>query len=247
MDDTNPPEGAPDYTLSLTEPHPCNIIPGRTQREQIMTRNAPLSPEFNSVAYAQGYLRTASTYRRDHCDACQACKPARWLLDEFNYSASQRHIMNKNRDITYSVTKNYVMDEHINLFRRYFNERHARHSDIGTTVMMNERRNIATLISLYGMIEFRDSSKKLVGGVLFDWASDALIASHTYYDPQLSKERSLGTYMLLVMAEHAKRFDMKYLYLGSLTTEPSSLAYKSRFRPLEVMERDGTWARLRQP
>jgi arginine-tRNA-protein transferase len=246
MKDDTPPERAPAETHILTEPHPCNIIPGRVQREELLIRDAPLSPEFNAAAYAQGYLRTGKSFRRDHCDACQACKPARMLLDEFNYSASQRLVMKKNHDITYNVTRDIVPSEHIHLFKQYFNERHARHSSPMTIAAMNDNRILHTMLSLYGVVEFRDSRRRLVGGVLYDWASDALVASHTYYDTSLSKTRSLGTYMLLTLAEHARRFDMKYIYLGNLTTEPSKLAYKARFQPLEVMDRNGVWTPLKR-
>jgi arginine-tRNA-protein transferase len=55
--------------------------------------------------------------------------------------------------------------------------------------------------------------------------------------------RSLGTYMILDHVRAAKMRGLRHVYLGYWVQGSEKMDYKSRFRPMEALGREG-WERL---
>ena len=89
------------------------------------------------------------------------------------------------------------------------------------------------------IVEFRDPDDRLVGACLTDRLGDGLSAVYSFFAPGLEK-RSLGTYTILWLIERARRLGLPYVYLGYWVPESRKMAYKSRFRPSEILI-GGTW------
>jgi leucyl-tRNA---protein transferase len=79
----------------------------------------------------------------------------------------------------------------------------------------------------------------LVGACLTDKLGDGLSAVYSFFAPGLEK-RSLGTYTILWLIERAQSFGLPFVYLGYWVPESRKMAYKSRFRPSEILI-GGTW------
>jgi arginine-tRNA-protein transferase len=71
-----------------------------------------------------------------------------------------------------------------------------------------------------------------------DVLQNGLSAVYTFFDPQAS-ERGLGVYAVLWLIEEAKRRGLPHVYLGYLIHESPKMAYKARYRPLEVYSQGG--------
>ena len=84
------------------------------------------------------------------------------------------------------------------------------------------------------LLEFRDKSKKLIGAVLLDINEKNLSAVYSYFDPKFNK-LGLGNYMIIQCLLFGKIKKYKYLYLGYYIEELSSMSYKSRFRPGQIL------------
>ena len=117
----------------------------------------------------------------------------------------------------------------------------ARHGDGDMATMsfydyraMVEDTPIETFI-----VEFRDPDDRMVSACLADRLGDGLSAVYCFFAPGLER-RSLGTHAILWLIERARSLGLPYVYLGYWVPESRKMAYKSRFRPAEVLV-GGTW------
>ena len=67
-----------------------------------------------------------------------------------------------------------------------------------------------------------------------------LSAIYCYYDPT-ETARSLGTFNIRSMLVGARERGLPYVYLHYYVAGCRSMEYKRRFRPNEVLQRDGMW------
>src|SRR5947208_14071988 len=87
--------------------------------------------------------------------------------------------------------------------------------------------------------EFRDADTRLISACLTDKLGDGLSAVYSFFAPGLEK-RSLGSHAILWLIERARTLGLPYVYLGYWVPESRKMAYKSRFRPAEVLA-GGAW------
>jgi arginine-tRNA-protein transferase len=94
------------------------------------------------------------------------------------------------------------------------------------------------------VIEYREPSKngrpgKLVGACLSDQQSDGLSMIYSFFDVGSDSRKGLGTYIILDHIVRAARAGLPYVYLGYWVEGSTRMAYKTSFRPLERLGRDG--------
>lgn len=92
------------------------------------------------------------------------------------------------------------------------------------------------------MVEFRSPENHLMAVSLVDALSDGLSAVYSFYDPTDST-RSLGSFAVLWLVQQAKRRRLPYVYLGYWIAQSPKMAYKTNFRPAEILSR-GNWRDL---
>ncbi len=80
----------------------------------------------------------------------------------------------------------------------------------------------------------------LIGIGYVDELSHGLSAIYFARDP-LYADRSLGTWNVLSVLDHAAARGLPHVYLGYHTDACPSLRYKARFRPYQKLALDGTW------
>ena len=84
---------------------------------------------------------------------------------------------------------------------------------------------------------------KLVGACLTDQQRDGLSMIYSFFDVGPSARKGLGTYIILDHILRAARAGLPYVYLGYWVEGSPRMAYKTSFRPLERLGRDG-WRRM---
>jgi arginine-tRNA-protein transferase len=227
----------------------CTIIKdGRQRTTEHFEVKENATSEFSAKAFEQGYQRLFKSYIRDNCISCVACKPARIPVHDLRLSANQRDLIKRNADISVHIEFTPDIKQHFPLYIGHFNERYKKSSSSEVIRFITNPHKIQTIIRSHEVMEFRDKDNRLVGASLYDRSADSLSGNKYYYDTALSKQRSLGIYMLLVLAEYCKSQNLNYLYLGSVTPhDQTAFSYKTRFRPLEIMNPDGTWQKLQIP
>ena len=98
------------------------------------------------------------------------------------------------------------------------------------------------------MIEYREPGDgvvpgRLVGACLTDQQGDGLSMIYSFYDPEHETRTGLGNYIILDHILRAARAGLPYVYLGYWVDGSPRMAYKTSFRPLERLGRDG-WRRM---
>ena len=68
---------------------------------------------------------------------------------------------------------------------------------------------------------------------------------YSFFDVGPGSRKGLGTYIILDHIIRAARAGLPYVYLGYWVEGSPRMAYKTRFRPLERLGRDG-WRRMEE-
>jgi len=229
----------------LTAPSPCPYLPGRQERKVFTQLAGPHAGALNDILSHGGFRRSQTIAYRPACDACSACVSVRIVTSEFERSRSLRRIERRNGDLVRSMLPAEATREQFALLRTYLDSRHAGGgmSDMGLFdyVAMVEETPVDTHI-----IEYRipDGSERgrLLACALTDELRDGLSMVYSFFHPG-EDARSLGTYMILDHVRAARRLGLPHVYLGYWVRGSKKMDYKSRFRPIEALTRDG-WERL---
>ena len=231
----------------VTSPAPCPYLPGKTERKVFTELNGPHAGELNDALGRIGFRRSQNVAYRPSCFDCTACVSVRVIASEFQPSATQRRVLRRNADLEVTACKAWATEEQYELLRRYLR---ARHPDGGMVEMdehdfadMVEQSPVKTFI-----IEYREPSTdgkpgRLVGACLTDQQADGLSMIYSFFDVGPGARKGLGTFIILDHIIRAARAGLPYVYLGYWVEGSERMQYKTAFRPLERLGRDG-WRRM---
>jgi len=231
----------------VTNPSPCPYLPGKVERKVFTELNGRQASELNEALGRIGFRRSQSVAYRPSCIDCSACVSVRVLAAEFEASATQRKVMRRHGDLEVAACKPWTTEEQYELLRRYLANRHPgggmAEMDESDFADMVEQTPVRTFV-----VEYREPSKdgrpgKLVGACLSDQQGDGLSMIYSFFDVGNDARKGLGTYIILDHIIRAARAALPYVYLGYWVEGSSRMAYKTQFRPLERLGRDG-WRRM---
>ncbi|MDC0228146.1 arginyltransferase [Alphaproteobacteria bacterium] len=216
----------------LTKASTCPYLKGHVEKR--IATDISFNEEIYDELTVNGFRRVENWMYRPVCDNCSACKSYRVIISEFKLSKSLKRINKNLNDINFKVIQSSTNSEHFHLFRKYQLSRHSNGSmanmDEDEFISMIETSPIET-----SLMEFRDSSNKLVGVILLDINNNNLSAVYSFFDPELSRF-GLGNFMIVQCLLYGKKNKNKYLYLGYYISEISSMSYKIRFKPGQILE-----------
>ncbi|MFQ5783447.1 MAG: arginyltransferase [Alphaproteobacteria bacterium] len=223
---------------------PCPYLPGRWESKVVTELQGPRAALLHDDLAKAGFRRSHTLIYKPACRSCNACVAVRIPVASFRYSRSLRRVQRRNADLRWEERRPYATPEQFKLFSRY---QRSRHADGGMATMdfadyraMVEETEVDTMV-----VEFRDASGRLIAVSLSDRMGDALSGVYKFFDPVESR-RSAGTYIVLWHVERARTLGLDYVYLGYWIAECNKMAYKARYRPLEMLGPDG-WQPLVEP
>lgn len=229
--------------LFQTLPQACGYWSGRT------AANLVLDPSYEGLsalypqALVHGFRRAGAHLYRPNCPRCSDCQACRIPLAQFQPSRSQRRCLTRNAQVRLIDMDPGFTPERWALYQRYQRLRHPGGGmDDGTVADFHEFLDAAWSPTRF--LELRENNHLLAVAVT-DIAGDALSAVYTWYDPEASAARGLGTLAILQQIAYGQAYGLKHLYLGYWIAGHPKMDYKHRFSPLEVLETDGWMLRTR--
>ncbi len=222
-------------------PMPCPYLAGRIERKLFTRLTGPDSEALNSTLSQAGFRRSHDIIYRPVCPGCQACVPVRIPVARFAPSRTMRRTCKANADLVMTERPARATQEQYDLFLRYQRSRHG-DSDMARMSLSDYAAMIEEGSVASSMFEFRAADGMLAAAMVSDCLADGFSAVYSFFEPGLS-HRSLGTYMVLALIERAVALGLPHVYLGYWIESSPKMSYKSRFRPLEALTRDG-WCDL---
>jgi len=225
--------------LLKTLEHPCGYYEGRLAQNLVIDPLAHGLPQLYDLALERGFRRAGGHVYRPDCRRCRACVATRIPVEEFAPNRSQKRCARRNEDLEIALEPVTSEGEVYELYRRYLTARHPGGGMDGGDVE-DFRHFVACHWSPTKMLTFRERGR-LICVAVTDLNRTGASAVYTFYDPA-QPQRALGTYAILSQIELAMRENIPWLYLGYWIDEHPKMAYKTRFRPIELM-REGKWVR----
>lgn len=223
-----------------TAPYGCSYLPGRVARSQVATPTHLIDTATYGELVRAGFRRSGVFTYRPYCDACRECLPARVLVTDFAPSRSQRRAQAKLLHLSTHERPLQFREEHYALYQRYQVARHQ-----GGGMDQDSRDQYAHFLLQTHvdsrLVEFRDLGQLRMVCII-DVLDDGLSSVYTFFDPD-QPAAGYGTYAILWQLGQCRHLGLPYLYLGYYIRDSIKMAYKSRFRPLELF-RSGQWQRL---
>ncbi|AQS85163.1 MAG: arginyltransferase [Acetobacter aceti] len=224
-----------------TAPQPCPYLPDRMERKVVTDLSGPNAEALHDRLSRAGFRRSHAIAYAPVCNGCTACVPIRIPVQRFVPSRTQKRSIKANSDLQGFEVPAKATAEQFVLFRQYQLARHAT-GDMASMNFADYRSMVEdTPIDTF-MVEFRSPENHLMAVSLVDALSDGLSAVYSFYDPTDST-RSLGSFAVLWLVQQAKRRRLPYVYLGYWIAQSPKMAYKTNFRPAEILSR-GNWRDL---
>lgn len=183
----------------------------------------------------RGWRRFGYEFFRPACPACAECRSLRLRLQDFKPSRSQRRVLKANSDVQIVVQAPTATVDHVRLYNAYHEDMSERKN------WSRQTHNIASYYENFvaGEWEFAREFQyrvngRLIGVALADVTSQALSSIYFYHDPDW-RPKGPGVFSILQQNLHAQQLGLTYQYLGYWVAQSHSMAYKSQYRPHEIL------------
>ncbi len=230
----------------VTSPSPCPYLPGRQERKIFTELTGQHAGELNDALGRIGFRRSQSVAYRPSCAGCTACVSVRVVADQFRPNATQRKLLRRYGDLEVTACKPWATGEQFELLHRYLK---ARHPGGGMAAM--DENDYADMVeqspvSSY-VIEYRepaaDGRGRLIGACITDQQADGLSMIYSFFDADDESRPGLGNFIIMDHILRARSAGLPYVYLGYWVKGSERMAYKTRYRPIEVLGPNG-WSLL---
>ena len=231
----------------VTSPSPCPYLPGRQERKVFTELTGPHATELNDALGRIGFRRSQGVAYRPSCSGCAACVSVRVVTQEFSPNATQRKLMKRFGDIEATICRPWATDEQFQLLRRYLAVRHPGGGMAGMDeddyADMIEHSPVNSTIVEYRAPSVHGERGTLIGACLTDRQVDGLSMIYSFFAADDDARPGLGNFIIMDHIARARAAALPYVYLGYWVKGSPRMAYKTRYRPIEVLGPDG-WRRL---
>ena len=229
----------------IDRPSPCSYLPDRNSRLEYR-----LAFDLSAAEYAdwllKGWRHFGRALFRPRCPNCMACQSIRIDVARFRPDRSQRRARKANEtDLRLEIAEPVAGPAQLDLYRRY----HA-HQEVARQWPDRQDETPAEYHQTFADNPFPTQEWRyylkdnLVGIGYVDPLPIGPSAITFIHDPA-HRHRSLGTWNVLALIDHARNQNQPHVYLGYYVADCASMSYKARFVPNEVLGGDGIWREFR--
>jgi len=194
----------------------------------------------------RGWRHFGRNLFRPRCQGCDACQPIRVDVDRFRPDRSQRRARRANAaEIRLEVAGPAAGPDQLDLYRRYHAHQEAAKQWPARGDEAPEDYHDSFVDNPFPTREWRYYlGQALVGLGYVDDLPVGPSAITFIHDPD-HRGRSLGTWNVLALIDHARALGRPHVYLGYYIADCPSMAYKARFVPNQTLRTDGQWRDFR--
>jgi arginine-tRNA-protein transferase len=218
-------------------------LPGKLERKVFTELNGLHAGELNDALGRIGFRRSQSVAYRPSCAGCSACVSIRVVAPEFQPNATQRKLLKKHADLEVHACRPWATDEQYRLLRRYLTTRHPGGGmammDEGDYADMVEQSPVDSVVVEYREPAAHGRRGKLVGACITDQQGDGLSMIYSFFDADDAARPGLGNFIIMDHITRARVAGLDYVYLGYWVKGSDRMAYKTRYRPIEVLGPNG--------
>ncbi|TPG13229.1 arginyltransferase [Sphingomonas oligophenolica] len=223
----------------VTSPAPCPYLPGRQERKVFTELTGPHATELNDALGRIGFRRSQGVAYRPSCAGCAACVSVRVVTQDFSPNATQRKLTKRLGDIEVSTCRPWATDEQFRLLRRYLSVRHPGGGMAGMDeddyADMVEHSPVNSTIVEYRAPAVHGERGALLGACLTDCQADGLSMIYSFFAADDATRPGLGNFIIMDHIARARDIGLPYVYLGYWVKGSPRMAYKTRYRPIEVL------------
>jgi leucyl-tRNA---protein transferase len=223
----------------VTSPAPCPYLPGRQERKVFTELTGPHAAELNDALGRIGFRRSQGVAYRPSCANCAACLSVRVVTQQFEPNSTQRKLLKRHAGLTVTACRPWATDEQFQLLRRYLSARHPGGGMAGMDeddyADMVEHSPVNSLVIEYRLPAADGGRGQLVGACLTDQQADGLSMIYSFFDAGDDAPAGLGNFIIMDHILRARDAGLPYVYLGYWVKGSQRMAYKTRYRPIEVL------------
>ncbi len=201
--------------------------------------SGPNATELNDALSRIGFRRSQSVAYRPSCAGCNACLSVRVLSHQFEPNATQRKLLRRHADLEVTACRPWATDEQFQLLRGYLASRHPGGGMAGMDEMdyadMVEQSPVNSVV-----VEYREPGRggvpgRLIGCCLTDRQADGLSMIYSFFATDEDARPALGNFIILDHIARTREAGLPYVYLGYWVKGSPRMAYKARYRPMEML------------
>jgi arginine-tRNA-protein transferase len=187
-----------------------------------------------------GCRKFGLAFFRPVCQGCLGCRPIRLPAADFRPDRSQRRTLSLNADLTVKFGEPQCDAQRLDLFHRY----HLVQQEKKLWPVQPEGEQEYEFSFVRNQIPSTEISVwegEILRGILITEITPNVVSAVYHYHDTECSERGLGTFLILQCIELARQLAKRWIYLGYYINGCPSMAYKTRYRPCEIMNAEGVW------
>lgn len=211
----------------------CPYLDGKRFRQRYAFLK-DLDPGEFDMMLLNGWRHFGYFFFMPNCLNCTACTPIRTLINQFLPSKSQRRNLKKNNQIvSVDFTPLEYSEEIFVLYKKHSMDKFGQDSSKKEFIesFFNDALSGSNCLSMYRVDE------QLVGVGFLDISDTGLSSIYFCYDTDFS-HLGLGVYSVLKEIEYGQQLNKAFYYLGYYIESNSSMEYKNRYAPCEILSWD---------
>lgn len=223
----------------LSGPDVCHYLPDRLAAQQYAVA-AQLAPDEYEALMNTGWRKFGQTLFRPVCRNCAECRPLRIPVAGFTPDRSQTRCLRRNADLEVRHAPPIADAVRLDLYRRYQAAQTETKGwpDGERTLGSYTRQFVQNPVPSVEISIWEDKVLRAVA--ITDITPNTVSGVYHFHDPDC-RSRSLGTFALLQTVALAQALNKRWAYFGFSVAGCSSMEYKTRFHPHEILSPAGIW------